>query len=102
MQTLSPLTVMEQEKKNHPKFQGTRKIKKKKFTGNIQECTTIAKKNQIPYKIYDTFLSDWNVRQIEAPFIIVTIYQPRARPYLPTPDFLQLFRRNIPVYIHVR
>lgn len=31
--------------------------------------------------------------------IIATLYQPPVRPYIPIPDFTQLFRRNIPVYM---
>lgn len=78
------------------------RIHQKNTANTHTDGTAIAVKHTIPHKIIDTFISDTLAVEINTTtgkIIIATLYQPPARPYIPTPDFLQLFRRNIPVYM---
>ena len=83
----------------------------KNHTGRINDGTAIAVKNTIPHKIHDTYISDLLAVEIETntgpveietntgPIILTTLYQPPARKYIPIPDFTQLFRQHVPVYM---
>ena len=64
--------------------------------------TAIAIRHNINYKLLDDFISDTLAIEVETTtgkIIIATLYQPPTRDFIPIPDFLQLFRRNIPVYM---
>lgn len=76
-------------------------IHKKNTLNNPSDGSAIAIKKHINYKLHDNFLSDLLAIEISTStgnIIIATMYQPPARNYIPIPDFLTLFRRNIPVY----
>lgn len=76
-------------------------IHKKNTLNNHSDGSAIAIKKHINYKLLDIFISDLIAIEISTSsgkIIIATLYQPPARNYLPIPDFLTLFRRNIPVY----
>lgn len=69
---------------------------------NRHDGTAIAIKHNIPHKIYDHFISDLLAIETDTStgkIIIATLYQPPSRDFIPTPDFIELFRRNIPVYM---
>lgn len=77
-------------------------VHKKNHTNTHTDGTAIAIKHNIKYKLYDDFLSDTLAVEIEAStgnILIATLYQPPARQFIPIPDFLKIFRRNIPVYM---
>lgn len=78
------------------------RIHQKNTANTHTDGTAIAVKHTLPHKMLDTFISDTLAVEIDTTtgkIIIATLYQPPARPYIPTPDFLQLFRRNTPVYM---
>lgn len=78
------------------------KIHRKNTTNTHTDGTAIAVKHNIPHKILDDFISDMLAIEIDTTtgkLIIATLYQPPARPYIPAPDFIQLFRRQTPVYM---
>ncbi|KAK3867640.1 hypothetical protein Pcinc_026917 [Petrolisthes cinctipes] len=78
------------------------RIHRKNSTNKHTDGTAIAVKNTIPHKILDQFISDTLAVELDTTtgkLIIATLYQPPARPYIPILDFLQLFRRNTPVYM---
>lgn len=75
---------------------------KRNLLNRPMDGTAIAVKNNIQHKILDHFISDTIATEIQThtgKIIIATAYLPPSRPYLPTPDFVNLFRRNIPVYL---
>lgn len=78
------------------------RIHRKNTTNTHTDGTAIAVKHDIPHKILDHFISDMLAIEINTAtgkLIIATLYQPPARPYIPIPDFIQLFRRHTPVYM---
>lgn len=78
------------------------RVHRKNTSNTHTDGTAIAVKHNIPHKILDTFISDTLAVEIDTTtgkIIIATLYQPPARPYIPTPDFIQLFRRNTQVYM---
>lgn len=78
------------------------RIHKKNSTNTHTDGTAIAVKHNIPHKILDHFISDMLAIEIDTTtgkLIIATLYQPPARPYIPSPDFIQLFRRHTPVFM---
>lgn len=77
-------------------------VHRKNQTDSPHYGTAIAIKHNISYKLLDDFISDTLAVEIDTTtgkIIIFTLYQPPARQYIPTPDFITLFRRNIPVYM---
>ena len=78
------------------------KIHKKNTTNTIHDGNAIAIKHNINHKIQDNFISDLLVIDVETTtgkITIATTYQPPSRSFILTPDFLQLFQRNNPVYL---
>lgn len=78
------------------------RVHRKNSSNTHTDGTAIAVKHNTPHRIIDTFISDTLAVEIDTTtgkIIIATLYQPPARPYIPTPDFIQLFRRNTPVYM---
>ena len=62
----------------------------------------IAIKYNIKHKPIHDFISDILALEIETTtgnIVVSTMYQPPSRDYIPTPDFITLFRRNYPVYM---
>ncbi|KAK4292901.1 hypothetical protein Pmani_034362 [Petrolisthes manimaculis] len=87
---------------NKPLHLSQYRIHRKNTTNTHTDGTAIAIKHNIQHKIIDNFISDTLAVEIDTStgkIIIATLYQPPARPYIPIPDFLQLFRRNTPVYM---
>ena len=77
-------------------------IHKKNTLHNQADGSAITVKKNIQCKIIDHFISDLIAIEITTStgnIIIATLYQPPARDYIPIPDFMNLFRRNIPVYL---
>lgn len=77
-------------------------VHKKNNTNTHTDGTAIAIKHNIKYKLYDDYLSDMLAIEIESNtgnILISTLYQPPARQFIPIPDFLRIFRQNIPVYM---
>ena len=77
-------------------------IHKKNTLNNPSDGSAIAIKRNIEYKLLDEFLSDLIAIEITTStgkILIATLYQPPARNFIPTPDFMKLFRRNCPVYM---
>ena len=67
----------------------------KKNTLNIPvDCSAIAVKKNQQYKLLDNFIPTSTGNKI-----VSTLYQPPARDFIPTLDFIRLFRRQIPVYM---
>lgn len=98
---MSFLQIVTANRKQIPKIYGF-KVHCKNFSGRPQDGTAIAVKHSLPHKIYDDFISDLLAIEIDTntgPIILSTIYQPPTRQYIPTPDFIKLFRQNTPVYM---
>ena len=78
------------------------RIHRKSTTNNQHDGTAIAIKHRLQHKLYDDFISDLlaiDVMTMTGKVTIATLYQPPSRPYIPTPDFIKLFRRQTPVYL---
>lgn len=83
------------------KIPGYTIIKSNNFNRHM-DGTAMCIKNNIKYNIIGDFISNLIAIKIETntgPIIIATDYIPPARLYITLPDYLTLFRRNIPVYL---
>lgn len=77
-------------------------IARKSSTNCPSDGTAIAIIYNLEYKVYDDFISALLALEINTTtgkVIVATIYHPPSRPYVPTPDFIKLFRHNSPVYM---
>ena len=77
-------------------------VHRRNTTNSNTDGTAIAVKNTIQHRLIDDFISDTLAVQLETTtgkIILATLYQPPARNYIPTPDFIHLFRGNTPVYM---
>ena len=75
---------------------------KKNTLNNRADGTAIAVRKNIEHKLLDSFVSDLLAIEVSTStgkLIIATLYQPPARNFIPTPDFIKLFRRHTPVYM---
>lgn len=67
-------------------------VHKRNNPGNPSDCTAIAIKHGLAFMLIDDFISDAlavEVTTTTGRVMIATLYQPPARLYIPTPDFLQ-------------
>lgn len=76
-------------------------IHQKNTLNHLADGTAIAVKRSLQYKLHDNFISDLIAVEIPTTTgnIISKLYQPPARDFIPTPDFIRLFRRQLPVYM---